>query len=782
MIDKRAGTVFPVIGMGGPRRRPRFLRNAARARGGRAALAVLLVAAAVGWVGEGDSVAAAPAELISVSPTGGGALLSDDNAPSVSSDGNIVAFTATPPFSTVSTGNVQVAVRDRAGGTTTVVPAAFLVDRTTGGVVSRDGCHVVFWGFFTGFSLPPFFFFPAQWDIYTWNRCLAGSAPVQVSTDPSFPFLTAAGDSIGQLAISADGRYVAYLATVAGAPPRIAEIDTTTSVESRLAAGFRSVNSIDMSDNGSFVAVGGQILVSRVVRDLVLGWTPPCVTQTGPCTTEVISVAPSGAPASGFSSDPSVSGDGRYVAFVSNTPDIMGFPTTTTPQVYVRDRVAGVTKLVTDTPGQPIGGLGAGQPDISPDGTQIALSEQDQFENSEVWVARSTSGFFDSAAFDLVSFGVSGAPVSNSAFAPSMSSNGRYVAFASSANTELSTTTKGTDLNIWMRQRPIALDITPSIDFGTIDLGAQSAPQNAVVTNTSNIAINIATVTPPTAPFSIVANGCGGVLAPGATCVVTMVFSPTVGGSASSSLTVSGDGLSVSSSVVGTGRLQLPTAGSLVMTPGVANYGSGAVGTSFPAKKFVVSNPGQTAVPLAGAGLSGTGADQFAITTNTCGASLGPGASCAIEVAATVTREGAMTATLGILGTGGQAAQATLRIRGTLQLFTPTLKMNPGVVSAGEVTTAIGSAFPPNIDVQLAFFGEAPFATVHTDAAGAFRYGYLVLRNGIRIGGKQVVAIDQPQFTGVRAPLLIDLATFRPAGFSSPAFTSGVRALVSRGG
>ena len=141
-----------------------------------------------------------------------------------------------------------------------------------------------------------------------------------------------------------------------------------------------------------------------------------------------------------------------------------------------------------------------------------------------------------------------------------------------------------------------------------------------------------------------------------------------------------------------------------------------------------------------------------------------------------------MSATLGILGSGGQSAQATLRVRGTLQLFTPTLKMNPGVVSAGEVTAAMGSGLPPNIDVQLAFFGEAPFATVHTDAAGAFRYDFLILRNGVRIGGKQVVAIDQAQFTGVHAPLLIDLATFRPAGFSSPAFTSGVRSLVSRGG
>ena len=192
-----------------------------------------------------------------------------------------------------------------------------------------------------------------------------------------------------------------------------------------------------------------------------------------------------------------------------------------------------------------------------------------------------------------------------------------------------------------------------------------------------------------------------------------------------------------------------------------------------------MKNPGQTAVTLAGSALSGSGADEFSIVGNTCTGSLGPGASCGIDVAATVTRGGGATATLGVVGTGGQSAQSTLRISGS---FAPVLKMNPGVVSAGQVTAAIGSAFPPNIDVQLAFEGEAPFATVHTDGAGAFRYDYLILRNGVRIGGRQVVAIDQPEFTGVRAPLLIDLATYRPSGFSSPAITNGVRSLVNRGG
>ena len=751
-----------------------------RGRTRRCVLAGLLVIAALGWVGEGTSVAAAPAELISVAPGVTTPLPTDDRSPSVSGDGNIVLFDS-PDFSG-SVFTEVLWVRNRAAHTTTLVPQPIFANPGTsdwgqmaGGKVSRDGCHVAFWGKW-------YFDFPAgQWDIYSWNRCVPGSTPIAVASNvlPDNAFA-------GTLAISADGRYIAYssLSPFTTGVPHIARIDTSTLTESVLTVGFDRTESVDISDNGSFVTIAGR-LGTDFSTEFVLGWSAPCTTT---CTTEFVSVNNAGQKVSGFSTEASVSADGRYVAFTSDAPEL-GVPAGASTQMFVRDRVAKVTRLVTDTPGQPMpAGLGLGSPDISPDGSQIALTQTDSGETSEVWVARSTSGFFDTAVFDLVSFGVSGAPVTDGAGEPSMSSTGRFVAFTSSfgvSNAELSggtVTTRGND--IWMRDRPIALDITPTLNFGDVDVGSQSPPLNAVLTNTSGVVINLSVITPPLAPFAITGNGCGGLLPAGGSCTITVVFKPTIVGGAASSITVSGDGLSVSVSLVGNGRA-LPTAGSLTIAPTAANFGTAQVGTALPARTFAVSNPGQTAVTFSAVSLNGVGADQFSIASNTCTGSLGPGANCAIVVSSTVTREGSMAATLVVLGTGGQSAQATLRVTGTNEVvvvFTPTLKMNPGVVSAGEVTVAIGAGFPPNIDVQLAFEGEAPFTTVHSDGDGAFRYDFLIFRNGIRIGGRQVVALDQAQFSGVRAPLLIDLATFRPAGFSSPAFTSGIRALVSRGG
>lgn len=750
-------------------------RPAPVGRAGRFLLALVLVATSIGWIGQGETAAAAPAELISVNPATGGPLGSSDQIPSVSGDGNIVVFTAVPPFSAVAVGNVQVMVRNRSANTTAVVPPTFLVDRTTGGVVSRDGCHVAFWGY----RLP--FFTPGQWQIYTWDRCTSGSAPMFVSNASGV--LPSTSDVPGPLAISADGNYVAYVASSPTSGSRAGRVRTTPTIsEDQLMDGFFNGNSIDISDDGQFLAIGGQTTIDDLTRNVVEGWIPPCVPVgefSYNCNSELISLGTTGLNSSEINRFPSVSADGRYVAFTSNT--VSGGATLTRRQVYVRDRVAGVTKVVTSTPGQLMPG-DLDDPEITPDGTQVALTQAiigvTGKPVSQVFVARSSSGFFDAAVFDLISYGVSGAPTSTDSVQPSLSSNGRFVSFASAANSELSGVSMPTGVEVWMRQRPIALDITPIVDFGTIDPGTTSAPKNAVVTNTSNVAINIAAVLPPAAPFSVTANGCGSVLQPGASCTVTMVFSPTAPGAASSTLTVTGDGLSVSASVVGIGRSTV-IPGSLTIKPTSANYGSGVLGTVIAPKTFTVTNPGQTGVPLAGVGLSGDGADQFAITSNTCSGSLGAGASCTVKVGATITREGSLTAILGVQGTGGETAQATLRIAA---VFTPTLKMNPGVVSPGEVTAAIGAGFPPNIDVQLAFEGEAPFATVHTDAAGAFRFDFLLLRHGVRIGGRQVIAVDQPDFSGVRAPLLIELAQSRPSGFGNPLFTSGVRSLISRGG
>ena len=57
----------------------------------------------------------------------------------------------------------------------------------------------------------------------------------------------------------------------------------------------------------------------------------------------------------------------------------------------------------------------------------------------------------------------------------------------------------------------------------------------------------------------------------------------------------------------------------------------------------------------------------------------------------------------------------------------------------------------------------------------------LILPNGRRLGGYQIVALDQPQFSGVRAPLLVNPASFEPSGANDAGLTNGLRTLYGRG-
>jgi hypothetical protein len=62
-------------------------------------------------------------------------------------------------------------------------------------------------------------------------------------------------------------------------------------------------------------------------------------------TTDRVSVGPNGVQANNTSVDPSISADGRYVAFASNATNLVPGITSEPAQIYVHDRFAGTTEL-----------------------------------------------------------------------------------------------------------------------------------------------------------------------------------------------------------------------------------------------------------------------------------------------------------------------------------------------------------------------------------------------------------------------------------------------------
>jgi Tol biopolymer transport system component len=160
-----------------------------------------------------------------------------------------------------------------------------------------------------------------------------------------------------------------------------------------------------------------------------------------------VSVTNSGTQANDDSFGGSMTPDGRYVAFGSAASNLVVGDTNTRGDVFVRDRLLGTTELVSVSSTGQQGNLGAGGPVISDDGRYVAF-----VSGSTNLVPNDSNRFADVFVHDrqsrtttLVSVSTSGRQGNHTSERPSISADGRYVAFWSLASTFVSNDQNLTD-------------------------------------------------------------------------------------------------------------------------------------------------------------------------------------------------------------------------------------------------------------------------------------------------------------------------------------------------
>jgi Tol biopolymer transport system component len=215
--------------------------------------------------------------------------------------------------------------------------------------------------------------------------------------------------------------------------PSFAQSTTRLSVDSGGAQGDGFSLAPSITPDGRFVAFGSYATnlvpgdsngtADVFVRDLVSG------------TITRVSVSSNGTEANGLSGSPSISSDGRYVAFSSSATNLVpGNPFGYT-NAYVHDMVTGATtRMSVDSNGSP-GNVDSYSAAISSDGRYVLFSS-----DSSNLVPGDTNGFLDVFVHDRVtgsttraSVDSSGAEGNHNSFASSISADGRYVAFWSIA-------------------------------------------------------------------------------------------------------------------------------------------------------------------------------------------------------------------------------------------------------------------------------------------------------------------------------------------------------------
>ena len=277
-------------------------------------------------------------------------------------------------------------------------------------------------------------------DIFVRDRQTRQTTLVSVATDST----QGNGDSYWP-SISANGRYTAFhsLANtlVPGDTNNYLDVfihdsmtgeTTRVSVASDGTQGDSASWMPSISDDGRYVAFASWATnfasVDPVFSNIYLHDR-----DTGQ--TELVSVNSEGAQANEWSSRPSISGDGRFITFQSEASNLINGDTNDSMDVFVHDIQSGLTSRVSVATDGTQANSTSGIPSISADGRYVAL-----FSDASNLVSRDTNGIADIFLHDrqttqteLISLSSNDNQGNNGGWVPDISAEGRYVVFDSSS-------------------------------------------------------------------------------------------------------------------------------------------------------------------------------------------------------------------------------------------------------------------------------------------------------------------------------------------------------------
>jgi Tol biopolymer transport system component len=301
--------------------------------------------------------------------------------------------------------------------------------------------------------------------------------------------------------ISGDGRYVAF----ESASPNLVPGDTNgaldvfvhdrrTGATSRVSVTSRRVQGDSTSFSPSLSADGRYVAFVSSASNLVPGdrngRDDVFVHDRHTGTTSRVSVSSTGTEAAGAASEPSISGSGRFVAFVSDAENIVAGDTNGTSDVFVRDRETGDTSRASVSSTGAESAYGGSSPSISADGRYVAFvsdasdlvapesgrpgtdaprGELADGPHSDIFVRDRQAG-----TTTRVSVGSGGRAGNDYSFAPAISADGRHVAFVSFASNLVRADTNGTT-DVFAHDRTTATTSRVSVDSTGTGANAHSA-------------------------------------------------------------------------------------------------------------------------------------------------------------------------------------------------------------------------------------------------------------------------------------------------------------------
>ena len=318
------------------------------------------------------------------------------------------------------------------------------------------------------------------------NATISPGETVRVSVDSS----GMQGDGFSSFSsTSADGRFVVFESGATNLVPNdtnatndVFRYDIQTGEMARVSVDSSGMQANGMSHLPSISADGRYITYESHATNLVSGDTNAFpdvfVSDMQMGVTMRVSIDSNGMQANGRSytgTTPVISADGRYVTFHSSVTNLVPGDTNTQNDIFVHDIQTGnTTRASVDLNGAQSNG-GSAYPSISADGHYIAfisgatnLVSGDTNAQTDVFVHDTQTG-----STILVSLDSNGTQGNGSSDAPSISGNGRYVAFHSSA-TNLVLGDTNAQADIFVRDLQVWNTVRVSVDSNGVQANDHS--------------------------------------------------------------------------------------------------------------------------------------------------------------------------------------------------------------------------------------------------------------------------------------------------------------------
>lgn len=392
-------------------------------------------------------------------------------APAISYDGRYIAFYsyASDMVESDTNGDPDVFVHDRQTGTTTRVSVSSSGVQTNGGshvpCITADGRFVAFYSYASNLVGSDT---NNKADIFVHDRGTGTTERVSVASNGA----QGNDDSFLRLAISANGRYVAFHSEASNlvndtnghiedifVHDRTTGATTCVSIDSSGNQGGNFSDYPSLSADGRFVAF---ISWSTLVTDDYNAVGDVYVHDRDTGVTTRVSVHSDGTEANAPSYHPSISADGRFVAYHSTASNLVDNDTNGYRDVFVHDRQMQTTTLVSVDSSAAQGNDSSIDPCISPDGSKVAFYSQ-----ANNLVSADTNDIDDvfvrdrrSKVTTRVSVDSSGVEANNYSDHPSLSQDGRNVAFASQASNLVGNDTNA-HRDVFVHIRPGGLSPAP---------------------------------------------------------------------------------------------------------------------------------------------------------------------------------------------------------------------------------------------------------------------------------------------------------------------------------